>query len=143
MNANTDIRNIEPFLMPARRDKHARAVHTPGPWISGDCIASIPKTIDIGATDGSNVALVLTGDNVASDAVAWANLRLIRAAPELLQQLRQMTELLERETSLKPDDRPGAARNCRAILAARRTIGLATGAPVPGNPKYDNEWMPA
>lgn len=67
-------------------------VHTPGPWHHGNCITMVQQTIDIGADDGSNVALVLTGDNVASQGTAWANARLIAAAPELLAALRNIVD---------------------------------------------------
>lgn len=103
--------------------------HTPGPWFCCPWITSIGRVIDVGAEDGSNVAQVLTGNNVASDDVAQANARLIAASPDLVDALANL--LRWAETGRYGVDAFDPMRNERNLYetldAARAALWKATG----------------
>ena len=64
---------------------------TPGPWFMGSTQRA--DSVDIGADDNSNVALVYTMEGDVEDAATGrANARLIRAAPDLLEACRGVVE---------------------------------------------------
>lgn len=90
--------------------------HTPGVWHW--MYTHLGKAIDIGAPDGSNVALI-HGPEENGPEEFEANARLIAAAPDLLESLVLMrTEMVRSETQASFD---------RAMAAADAAIAKATG----------------
>jgi len=99
--------------------------HTPGPWYVGDSIRS-SDTVGIcaewedGAESGeTTIAEVLPGP----DGVAQADARLIAAAPELLEGMKELLECF-REACANPETNMAAART---IAVAEQRIAKAEG----------------
>lgn len=68
--------------------------HTPGPWIGGQIGGDKDPGISIGAEDGSNVAFVYHEQLDREPTETRANARLIVAAPDLLEALKEATRTL-------------------------------------------------
>ena len=108
---------------------HHRLVHTPGPseiaiWAAHMPSAGQPSTIgqsgDLGmaADDVCSIMPIGWDDKQAAKATEWANARLIAAAPELLECLRDFIKTVQAVD-------PGVY--CDAIDEAEAVIAKATG----------------
>lgn len=107
------------------------AKHTPGPWVSsfakwqGYRLEIRPAAKAKGWTSGfAPIARVVGDKRVASDLQRQADLRLIAAAPELLEALEILTDCLENSIELLSHDPADDAR----VKLARAVIAKATGA---------------
>jgi len=90
---------------------------TPGPWFMGSTQRA--DSVDIGADDNSNVALVYTMEGDVEDAATGrANARLIRAAPDLLEALECLVHRCDAE---------GVGIAWAPLTAGRAAIKKATG----------------
>ena len=86
--------------------------HTPGPW------AQAPLSpVDILAADETMIAMAREGLRVISRDQAIANARLIAAAPDMLETLRDIVGMLTDANDMRAD----------ALHAARTAIVRATG----------------
>lgn len=94
---------------------NTHTAHTPGPWTADDEISSLSSTVSVYA----NGPIVYVKDNGAGPINQMANARLIAAAPELLEALREM---------LESDNVPSGCIDHGAIeRKARAAIAKATG----------------
>lgn len=103
------------------------AAHTPGPWTAH--LSATRKTLCVTAPDAW-VCGELHNRESMSDDEAWANARLIAAAPELLEALRAAESAMAYVTTVVGqhlDPAEGADLTARR-MAARAAIAKATGA---------------
>lgn len=103
-----------------RNGAPAHGKHTPGPWVVDPCWDILGNT-----DDGNGMVCQITTDAVPR-AEAEANARLIAAAPELLEALRDLAREAARNIYPKPD--VGPEHPCSILRRADAAIARATGA---------------
>lgn len=118
-------------IIPENRDGSKAAAHTPGPWAytgndDNDFVVWGPGEDQFLANVG-NVRLGPVGAMVAFDLTSQANARLIAAAPDLLEALKEMVASGKIEGPKVADMAAYKARYEAALRAARSAIQRAEG----------------
>jgi hypothetical protein len=111
----------------------SKAAHTPGPWHTS--VTHLGAAVDIGAANGANIALVSGPAENGADEFK-ANARLIAAAPDMLEALRDCAESLsfardklgmcgEGDGQDRKADAPDSIGSLPTLIAARAAIAKA------------------
>ena len=97
------------------------SAHTPGPWTSYTGTHSI-------WAEGKRAICIMTGTRKTSDMERDANARLIAAAPDLLESLRELVELAVLQFGVPPAGADGPLPRALAVIAKAggEPTGVAT-----------------
>ena len=102
------------------------SAHTPGPWRRGKCYQSIVADAPVPGIKGSD-DVEAYGGNLIAESVATQNIPLIAAAPELLNTLRELVEIVDAAISAGDWKVDGCCDPSLSLNWARATIAKAGG----------------